>query len=337
MATQSGTATSIKNFMDSLAAFAVANAGFTDAGTVVMTEAGGTVDAHSLQKGGVTWVFTTAIGTEYQNGNGDFWMESRMCYALPVASTEWSTTNPVGQPGVTRFSTLQSGATFSAPYDFFTDGSYVHAVLEIFPNVFSHFSFGNISKFGTWTGGEYLSCTYLILRNPSFQTDYQYLNFTNVHLFDEQNSNSVQNSYIRRTVDGLLTENDFAPFGTSTNSIPGGFFNDVKGTMNSNNSVTSPGDGFGYEGVLFVNSPSAANFRSPLLPIYIYGRDITTTAIQYHLMGIVEGIRWINIKELDVKTIVDNDWRVYSESQKAGDVTVAPIAANIGLAYDTTV
>ena len=337
MPIQSGTATSIKNFMDTLAIFAVANAGFVDAGTVVMTEGGGTVDAHSLTKGGVTWVFATAIGTEFQNGNGDFYMESRMCYALPVVSTEWSNTNPVGQPGFTRFSTFQSGATFSAPFDFYTDGVAVHAILEIFPNVYTHFSFGNITKFGTWTGGEYISCTYLLTRNGSFPTDYQYINATNVHMWDEGSSNSLNNQYLRRTIDGLLTENDFAPFGIASNSIPGGFFNDVKGTMHAGNENSVPGDGSGYQGVLFVNSPSAANFRSPLLPIYIYGRDITTTTIQYHLMGIVPVVRLINIKEIDPEAIVDNDWKVYPEAQKAGDITVAPLSEQIALAYDTTV
>lgn len=44
-------------------------------------------------------------------------------------------------------------------YWFFEDDSdvpYIHVVVEIATDEFRHFGFGNIKKFGTWTGGEYV-------------------------------------------------------------------------------------------------------------------------------------------------------------------------------------
>lgn len=42
-------------------------------------------------------------------------------------------------------------------YHFFADGTtnYIHVVLEYSPGLYRHFSFGTISKIGTWTGGQY--------------------------------------------------------------------------------------------------------------------------------------------------------------------------------------
>lgn len=45
----------------------------------------------------------------------------------------------------------------SMPYWFFTSGSadYVHVVVQVAAGDFRHFGFGNLTKAGTWTGGEY--------------------------------------------------------------------------------------------------------------------------------------------------------------------------------------
>lgn len=39
-------------------------------------------------------------------------------------------------------------------------GNYVHVVLEIFAGVYRHMLFGNLIKFGTWTGGAYFASTF---------------------------------------------------------------------------------------------------------------------------------------------------------------------------------
>lgn len=38
-------------------------------------------------------------------------------------------------------------------------GNYIHIVLEVFAGVFRHMHFGNLLKFGTWTGGAYFAST----------------------------------------------------------------------------------------------------------------------------------------------------------------------------------
>jgi hypothetical protein len=45
----------------------------------------------------------------------------------------------------------------------------------------------------------------------------------------------------------------------------------------------------------------------------------------------------VNIKELDPKAIVDNDWQIFPLAQKLGDSSVAAISGNLAMAYDTSV
>lgn len=65
-------------------------------------------------------------------------------------------TNAGGIPGLRGFQ--QTVGPFPNLY-LFSDsaGTYVHIVLEIFAGVYRHMHFGNLTKFGTWTGGAYFA------------------------------------------------------------------------------------------------------------------------------------------------------------------------------------
>lgn len=334
MATSTGTSLSLKSFIDQFISFAVANAGFSDAGIVPMTFGAGNVEAHSVTKGGVTWVFTTAAASEFVYTNGSNYMESRMCYSSPVSGSLWSNINPVGQPGITRFSVYQSGLTFSSPHWFFTNGTACHAVLEIFPNIFSHFSFGSIKKYGSYVGGEYLTCTDTSARITNL---YVFSHSANQYLWAENTgaSNSLSTGYIRYSRGGS-DANDFSPLGNGLNSFIGGNPQNAKGIVHPGHATSVPGDGFGFCGTIFSCSPNAANLRSPLIPIYVRLRDISSVPNQYHLAGYPEGVRMVNMKELDPKAIVDNDWQIFPLAQKLGDPSVAAISGNLAMAYDTS-
>jgi len=333
MATATGTSTSLKNFSDSFLAFAVANTGFTDAGTVAMTAGGGDVDAHSVTKSGVTFVFVTAQASEFIT-NSVQRMEMRMCYAAPVAATAWTVSNPVGQQGLTQMGVFGAGLTFSSPHWFFTDGVACHAVLEIFPNVFSHLSFGQLEKYGAYTGGEYITSTYFFAKSGT--TPFPYLQSLSNHMPFAESNNGTNTGYVRYAQGGN-DEDDFAPMGTATNTLASGFFQNSKGIVHYNDANLGPGAGSGIVGSLFVNSPSAFNLRAMLIPIRFLLRDTTTTTLQYHPAGCVGGVRLVNIKELDPEAVIDNNWQVFPLAQKIGDATVATVTANLGLAYDTTV
>jgi hypothetical protein len=330
MATSTGTSLSLKSFIDQFIAFAVSNAGFVDSGIVAMS---GNIEAHSLTKGAVTWVFTTALSSEYVYSSGVSFMQSRMCYSSPVAGSVWSTTNPVGQPGMTRFSIYKAGLTFASPHWFFTNGNSCHAVLEIFPNIFSHFSFGTLEKYGTYTGGEYLTCTD-ISRVLNGIHNFNYI--ANQYIWAENTggNGSLYTGYIRYSRGGL-DKDDFSPLGNGVNNISGGNPQNAKGIVNPGHADSTPGDGVGFCGAIFSCSPNAANLRSPLIPIYIRLRDVSSVSSQYHLAGYPEGVRMINIKELDPKEIVDNDWQVFPLAQKLGDSSVAAISNKLALAYNT--
>ncbi len=330
MATVTGTSTSLKNFSDAFLSFAVANAGFSDAGTVTLTVTGGNVDAHSITKGGVTYVFVTAQASEFIT-NSVQRMEARMCYASPVAASTWSATNPVGQPGITQLGVFGVGLTFSSPHWFYTNGTVCHAVLEVFPNVFTHLSFGQLDKYGVYIGGEYITSTYFFAK--SGLSPFPFLHNLSNHMpFAETSS-----SGFLRYAQGGNDENDFAPMGTTTNLLPSGFFQNSKGVVHYADATVSAGAGSGIVGSLFANSPNAFNLRAMLIPIRFRLRDVTTSTIQYHPAGCVPGVRLINMKELDPKAITDNNWQVFPLAQKLGDATVATITSNLALAYDTTV
>lgn len=72
-------------------------------------------------------------------------------------------TNDSGQGAISSSdATLMGTSSRSCPvpntggqYWFFEDDTYIHVVVETSAQQFSHFGFGILTKFGTWTGGEY--------------------------------------------------------------------------------------------------------------------------------------------------------------------------------------
>jgi len=336
MAVSVGISLSLKSFIDQFLSFAVLNAGFSDSGTVVMTAGGGNVDAHSITKGGVTWVFTTGQTSELVDGFGTNRLQARMCYSVPVASSAWSRSNPVGQPEMTAFSVFNSGLTFSSPHYFFTNGNSCHAVIEIFPNIFSHLSFGSLEKYGSYDGGEYLTSTDLGYRPYGLYLLNRYQNQMIWSEYTELHPSQDKFGYVRYSRGGTPDENDFAPLGRTKNPTTGGNAQHAKGVINPSEAYSSPGDGIGYCGAMFTCSPNAANLRSPLIPIYVRLRNITSPSVRFHLAGFPEGVRLINMKELDPKSIVDNNWQVFPLSQKIGDQSVAALSGNLALAYNTS-
>ena len=327
MATQTGTATSLSNFVSTIVTFAVANAGFAETASVTVNTNN---TARILSKGGVFWVFET--GSNLQTSNIRFF-NCRMTYSAPVANSTFDTSTPVGMPGFCRMSTYGSPATFSAPYFLYTEGTAVHAVLEIFTNVFCHFSFGGLTKYGTWTGGEYVTASYMVSVSSG---NYSLSGGLNSFPFvDESPSATAGNGYVRNS-NGSNDENDFAPLGAGINQISGNRAQNAKMVLNSSFDNAPTGDDQSeFISALFYNSPNTFNQRSPLIPCYVRLRDQTSTssAARFRLAGIVPGIRAVNMRNIDPKETVDTDWRVFPLTQKFGDTAIAPDSGNIGIAY----
>lgn len=158
---ETGNSSSIDNFISQMLSFAVANAGFT-MGTTVQTSAGsGAQNVRSVIKGGVRWSF---FYDPYGNVTTDNGIAGFMSYAQANSGVNVSG-NLNSKLGEDFCSDGMVGLAwgrlygFNGPYPnhwFFTDGVSVHAVLEITTGLFAHINFGSVTKYGSWTGGEFI-------------------------------------------------------------------------------------------------------------------------------------------------------------------------------------
>lgn len=160
---ETGNSSSIDNFISQMLSFAVANAGFT-MGTTVQTSAGsGSQNVRSVVKGGVRWSFfydpygNSTNGTD--NGIAGFMSYTQANAGLNINGSFLSKHgNDFCSDGMVGLAWGRLYG-FTGPYPnhwFFTDGVSVHAVLEISTGLFCHINFGSVTKYGAWTGGEFI-------------------------------------------------------------------------------------------------------------------------------------------------------------------------------------
>lgn len=316
MSFETGVATSYDNFFTLLRAFAVAEASFTDEGTV---DIGGDL-VHTLSKGGLYWNFQ--VGGVDATGPDTYYAKCRMTYSQPTVTYNNST--PTGQPEFTRFGTYSNLGPFIG-YTFYTEGTAVHAVLEVYPNIFAHLSFGNITKVGTWVGGEYITAS-SATRATGGANNFVYDNANQMqHLFPPS-LGAEEESFVRYVQTGS-NEDDFAPAGAISN------INLQKAIFSNGIKLTTLKEGI-YES-LIEDGPNAFNSRTVLLPIYVLlrNRNADFSPSLYFHSGSVPGVRICNITELVAHDIVDTDWEVYPAFQKGGDEALAPDSTVNGLAY----
>ena len=334
MAFQTGTATSMGNFFTQLRAFATSNAGFTDGGTDTIN----TNTVHRLSKAGIHWSFEETLTVTLQASPllTENYARMRMTYSQPTSGTGFTDSIPIGQPRFSCFGTFANAGPYTG-HIFYTEGDAVHAALEVFPNVFQHLSFGSITKFGTWTGGEYLTAgSYQRIQSSTRQyaSAFSQLPFSDVegsgHLpgtgtgFD-----SPCIGFVRYDQTGTSLD-DFAPIGAfNLNNQRARMCNMIEPKDIQNNSMLS--------GMLF-DAPNQGNLRTPLFPMYVrlrdYNANTPSTLDAYFVAGVVPGVRMCNISELNAKEIINTNWQTYPVVQKIGVSNVAPISDSLGFAYE---
>ena len=333
MAFQSGTATSYTDFFTQLRTFATANAGFANEGTTTINS--NTV--HHLSKGGIFWSFeeTVTLVTTFTFN----FARMRMTYTKPTVTFDEAT--PTGQPRYTCFGTNASTGPFTA-HTFYTEGTAVHAVLEVFPGVFQHLSFGSLTKSGAWTGGEYLTAgSYQSTVGSILRFDQS--GFNQFPFSDEWGAghNSGTGTGFTGTCLGFVryqqsgsNEDDFAPL-----SLTGAKLNNQQCKMSATHSTVRTDTQL--LSALVINSPNQANLRTALFPMYVRLRDYTANTPAaldaYFIAGTVPGVRVCNVSELNAYEIINTDWQTFPTTQKDGDNLVAPISEIVGFAYQRVV
>ncbi|PHR58712.1 MAG: hypothetical protein COA47_09915 [Robiginitomaculum sp.] len=328
MAFTTGVATSITDFFTQLRTFAAANAGFSNDGTTSIN--GNTV--HHLSKGGLFWNFEETLSAV----NGIFtWKYARMRMTYTKPTVTFNETTPTGQPRYSCFGFYQSEGPYTS-HTFFTEGTAIHCLIEVFPNVFNHMSFGSITKFGAWSGGEYITAG-SYQRNSS-STNPFVSNSTSFPFADDYGqghaagvgagfTNACQ-GFLRYVQTGTNND-DFAPMGTVK-------INNQRCRMSGN--FLSTQDFSVMNNELLRSSPNQANLRAALFPMHVRVRDYTANSPAsrdaYFIGGVIPGVRVCNMLELNPYEIINTNWQVFPVVQEDGDLTIAPISLTEAFAYE---
>ena len=314
MAFMQTTASTIDDVIGAICAYAVANAGFTDAGTTVVN----TVTHRRISKGGLFWTFWkdgTSLATRYR-------IACRISYTI-ADNVEPDQTN--GQYGRTYTSFYNFQGPFPNVY-LFSEGTCVHCVVELTTGAFTHMSIGQITKTETFVGGEYVASMY----QDSWGGDPIKYNFGN-------------------TGSGLLFTGDNAR-GTNPGgaSFGGGVIRDLAGKAAYNNSRDFPAIGgtnnypadyraccgssmFGPNSEIFRDAPNVATLRTPVFPMYMFLRDPTSGLKR--MSGYIPNVRLCPMDYLDNGETILNDWQVFPMVAKESDRLSFPVSGNWGLAY----
>jgi len=216
-------------------------------------------------------------------------------------------------------------------YWFFEDEIYVHVVLEVRPGEFRHFGFGEIQKFGSWTGGEYAYG-----HTHEFDTAAELSTSAICAMLDGIYNSATGTEELRAATMRLVGLPDQDP-ATVWANVWGGISGqglDQAGNVRANVSGGFRG-GFAAR-ALGSYSPGATGQSSigvlPMYPINCWYLDTANTRARY--IGSMPDVRGMNIASFapgDEVTVSADTWVVFplSIKQIGGDRSTG----NLGIAY----
>lgn len=275
---------------------------------------------------GSTWTFsgspttpdTASTGTSYTaralSRDGQFvtlcWKTTAPDALFMNSSTAISTSLKLyNQTGAAPASCKVTVGTTPVRYHLFSDGNATHCVVERLSGVFVHINAGVIQKYGSFTGGIFVSGT-------GWGSDANAI-FSTAHCrpFDGKNSSTSIAGHVRASY--------------LTASVA--YFTDAE-------------TGFGFvRGLpllidwLLDRSPNSYNGRAALLPIeLVIGLELGTSApTAYKPLGRVNNAAYLNIANLNPGDTLLTDWMVFPLSAKnaGGTGTGFVNSLNYGLAY----
>lgn len=308
------TASTIEDVIGAIRAYAIANAGFADAGTTLV---GGRTH-YRISKGGIFWSFWkdgTDASTRYR-------LACRMSYSVE-ANLEPTTANGQYQRSFCSF------YGFLGPYPnvyLFSEGTCVHCVVELTTGAFTHISIGQITKTETFVGGEYIGTVYQdawsgIPQKYSFGGSFSGSLFGGDNARGTNTGNGSFEGGAIRDLAGKAAYNDskdFAAMG-GTNS----YGTDYRSS--------SGGGLFGQTAEIFRDAPNMATLRTPVFPMYIFLRDPVSGLKR--MSGYIPNVRLCPMKYLDNGETILNDWQVFPMTAKESDRLSFPESGNWGIAY----
>lgn len=331
MAYETGTASSLDDLLTKVVAFAVANAGFTE--ITKITGTGKQSDMYILQKGSMYWWFLGDSITLTNYGTNGYLTMRMMKGAIPTLANRQNTAYSQYYDTAAQLWNRYNGP-YTA-YTLYSNGNSVQVVVEVTPLVFTHWSFGVVDKFGTWTGGEFVTGSYTY-GSSSWNSTTQLWTYNipsyGCNAFSEGFStlNSIVGlTFVHYPQGSFGNYLDFAPT-TAT----------VSGTLNQRARLGGPYQIVTNTAQLLTNnlidmlmycSPNSFNLRTALIPTYLQLYDQSSQ--RYHMLGHIDNVKAVNIEFTTPKDTIELEWDVYPIFQKAGDQSVSPISGYAGLAY----
>lgn len=309
MAYQPGVANSMSDLISALQAFAIANAGFAAGTSWSYSSGGNSYTSSTITKNGVNYGFDVPSGSN---------TDKSFLYVNSFVGTP--TTSGIGaahpnQPNACSYSKrIGNMAGPFVSYNFFSDGIAVHAAVEIVTSVFAHINFGEISQIGSWTGGQFVT------GGP------------------DVNNGVTLNDYFNAWSDmpfcsSTYGNNNFVNYGSSGHvRVPTLGPTAAMGRSNTTTTAINSAMVDGVGRYLLNRNPNSSNGRAVLVPIHLHQSASGGSGPWMHL-GFVSNARFVNIKNLNPKDIVNTNWMVFPVSQKNGPASVYANSGNYGLAY----
>lgn len=323
MAYQTGTATGPGDLLSKLATFAVANGWVQD-----LAPNGSIAAIHR------------------NNVYVSFWYNASVIKIYPARGFTAASppTSPGDHPGSAYNDTLtattsgmianQMAGPYAAYY-FFESDTYLHVVINTSNGIIRHFGFGEISKSGTYTGGEYCFAHYW---NQTGGVIDSYTSNGHLLPFDGTAYNAI-------------TLKGFTLYAQTSASPPAALPGQTAGTKwyTHSTGANTDGDGAavgylemsgvrgGYNQELLALGASALNGFTPLCPIYVT-RVLTAPAPdEHHLMGTVPDVRCVNVVGATTaqEVVIGSDPWVFFPVGRKGSAGVSgqEYTRNFGYAY----
>jgi hypothetical protein len=307
MAYQAGTATSQEDFMSKLMTFAVANGWTQDDFDAVN-------DRMSLHRAGVFVTF------RWDNNQG-IAVYQHLSYA---AGTPQAQPGGSGNSAQVSPSNITSGrcmnVILNGPYvshHFFADTTpapYIYAALEYSPGLWSFCGFGELEKFGNWTGGEWASGHFW---STGTDTDSPG-NGTSCVLLDGGNTGQTLNASLH--IEGMPTMIAAQKWGIITGNQSSGVAGMGQDLSGNNRVPIMGGMRSGPYTQAYGNySTSQQQGFVPLIPVPAFYRDIGFTPMRMRFLGYFPGVRAINIAAFEPTTEIvlgPDTWKVFPHRRR---------------------
>lgn len=312
MAYATGAPAGTQNLIDTLINWLVSDGGFTLGSTWTF-------------QGTATSIDTSASGTSYTARalarGGEFvtlaWKTSSPdSLYMNTASSISTSLKLYNQAGASSESMQVELGTSPVRYHLFSDGSASHCVVEWLGGVFQHINVGVLTKYGTWSGGLFVTGTCWNRNGFSGGVYYAWDTSWHVRPFDAIGSTQASRSgharvsYLGQTVANFA---NVSPAGNLAVGVPL------------------------HVRRLIDRSPNAYNGRAALIPIEVLlGLEESLTPSYWRPLGRISNAAYINITNLNPGDTILTDWLVFPLSAKNSGGTVAAgyiNSGNYGMTY----